>query len=111
MNLPLCERRWVEDGRDLGDQRLARGKARGLVAAERVLDHVDEALVAVRAGPVGAILTSLERADEIVVGDEGPRDADGVAVAATDGAGDDGCGRKAAGADHRDRGGGLAASG
>ena len=46
-----------------------------------MLDDVDEALVAVGARLVRAILAGGELLDEVVVGDQRPRHADGVAVA------------------------------
>ena len=55
-----------------------------VVAAERVLHHVHQAAVAVGAGLVGTVLAAREHLDQVVVGDQRPRRADGVAVTALD---------------------------
>src|SRR5207247_10523692 len=59
-----------------------------LVATERVLDEVEEALVAVGARLRRAVVAALEPAHEVGVGDERPRDGDAVAGAVADRAGD-----------------------
>src|SRR5262245_52978345 len=66
----LGKRGRLEDRHDLRQHRLAGGEARFLVAAKRVLDHVDEALVAVGARLVRAVLSALEVLHQIVVRDE-----------------------------------------
>jgi hypothetical protein len=78
------ERRRVEHRHDLGEHRLARREAGLVVAAERILEHAGQAPVAVRAGALGAVLTASEDPGQIRIGDERPRDADRITVAALD---------------------------
>ncbi len=78
------------------------GKRDLVVAAERVLDHVDQAPVAVGARLVGTVLPAAEDLDQVVVGDERPRGAHRVAVAALDRLADHRRRLEPAGADHRD---------
>ena len=51
-----------------------------LVAAERVLDLVDEALVRVRTGPLGAVDAGSPELDQVVVGDQRATDGDAGAT-------------------------------
>src|SRR5438270_10067817 len=76
----LSERRRVVHRHHLLDHRLVAVEAALLVAAERVLDHVAQALVAVGARSRRPIQAGRELVDEIVVGDQRPGDADAVAV-------------------------------
>src|SRR5882724_11823048 len=78
------ERRWVEHRHHLADHRLPGVETALLVAAERVLDHVDQALVAVGTRPGRPVAAGLEVLDEVVVGDQRAGHADAVAVAVVD---------------------------
>ena len=81
----------------------SRGEPRLFVAPQRVLDRVDQALVAVRARLLGARRAGGEDLHEVVVGDERPGDRHAVAQAVGERLLDDGRGLESAGAEHRDR--------
>src|SRR6266508_5535245 len=95
----------VIDREDLPDHLLPGAEAALVVAAERVLDEVEQALVAVRARPRRGVVPLLEEAHEVGVGDERPTERDAVAVAALDRGRDHRSGLEAAGAKdgNRDR--------
>src|SRR6266496_1899151 len=95
------ERRRVEHRHHLADHRLLRVEAALLVAAERVLDDVDQALVAVGTRPGRPVAAGLEVLDQVVVGDQRTGHADAVAVAFVDRLADDRGGLKPARTDHR----------
>src|SRR6266508_5056237 len=80
-----------------------RGEAAFLVAAERILELVDQTLVRVGARPLRPINARLPLLHEVVVRDQRAADGDAVAVAALDCSGDDGCGLEATRADDRHR--------
>src|SRR6266508_3414194 len=70
--------RGVVDREDLADHLLSRPEAALVVAAEGVLDLVDQALVRVGARVFGLVNSPLPLLDEVVVGDQRPPDRDAV---------------------------------
>src|SRR5687768_11357767 len=92
------ERRRVEDRHDFAHHLVARAEPLRLVTAERVLDGVDETLVAIGAGTPWAVFALREHLYEVVVGDQRPGDGDGIAQSAGKRLLDDRRGLKSAGA-------------
>ena len=70
-----------EDGEDLADHLLTRAVTALVVTTDRVLEHVEEALVAVRARPRRPLVARREERHEVGV-QQGPGGGDRVAVAA-----------------------------
>src|ERR1051326_3070929 len=94
---------WIEPRHHLAHHRLVVAvEAREIVAAERILQHIQQALVTVGAGAWGPVVALLEQPDQVVVGDQGPRDRDRIAGALLDRLPDDGSGLEAPGAEDRD---------
>src|SRR5437773_43605 len=83
-SLSSRERGRIEHRHDLPYHLFAAREPALFVAADRVLDDVHEAFVAVGAGRRRTIASGREPLHEIVVGDERPRDADAIAVAPFD---------------------------
>src|SRR5262245_50383210 len=80
----LWKRRRVEHGHHFLHHRLARRKAGGLVTTQRVEQHVGQAAIAVGTRSRCAIEPGSEEFDQVVVGNERPRNAHRVTVAIGD---------------------------
>src|SRR5882757_6485561 len=96
------ERRRPVDGADLVDHRLIVREAAELVAPERMLRRVEQALVAMRAGPVGQVAAEPPALQQIVVRHQRTGDRHRVEISPPDMIVDQAAGLPSASADHRD---------
>src|SRR5215218_2149283 len=98
--LPSGHWHWTVDRHDLLNHLFPRSESSLVVATERVLDDIYQALVAIGTWPFRLVASRRELVDEVVVRNERSGNAYRVAVPIGNGPADDRRGLEAAGADH-----------
>lgn len=91
----LLESTRLLDAHDVAQNFVTRGETRLVMALQRVLDHLNQASIAVAAWLQDQIQALPKDLDEIGIGDERTRDGDVVALPRADGVPNYTCGLKA----------------